>query len=106
MVLPYSFGMDVVAHLKAEDHASAVLHIEKGLVQTGFRGKRDVLVQRLNQFETATRTVVAIGMAPQVADVAFQIGIAPDADQRVHAGLIDDARVGLGERLRPELYVD
>ena len=44
-------------------------------------------------------------MTAQVADVAFEIGIAPDADESVHAVLIDDARVGLGKRLRPELHV-
>ena len=43
-------------------------------------------------------------MTPQVADVAFKIGIAPDADESVHAVLIDDARVGLGKRLRAELH--
>ena len=64
-----------------------------------------MLVQGLHQFEAAARTVVAFVVAAQIADVAFHVGIAPDADQRVHAGLVDHARVGLHERLRPELHL-
>src|ERR1017187_4196794 len=42
-------------------------------------------------------------MTPQVCEVAFHIGIAPGADEDVRADLVDDARIGLGERFRPQL---
>src|ERR1035441_5733073 len=98
--------VNVVAHLDADDDASGILYVDKALVQTGFRRERDVLIQRLDQSDApAWRVAVAGGVTPQVREVAFHIGIAPGADEDVRADLVDDACVGLGERLRPQLYL-
>src|SRR5262249_19866741 len=96
-------GLDEVAELEPEHHASAVMRSDQRFVDADFERSGEHVVEGLNQPKHSARTIFARPMALQIAEVPLDVRVAPHPDLRAAADLIDDASVRLEERLRADV---
>ena len=85
-----------VAELQAGNNAAGVGRAQQRFVHAAFESERKTIAEREDETGSAA-DAVGIGAALQIAEVAFKVDIAHQADRCADTDLIDSVQVVFGE---------